>query len=116
MKKLFTLLILIACFSTTWAQKTISGKVSDAVTGELLPSVSIVVEGRSTGTVSDLDGKYILTIPAEGGTLTFSFVGYIAQKVEIGNQTTLDIALIADETILGEAIFMLSIRSIRGAM
>ena len=102
MKKLFTLLILIACFSTTWAQNTISGKVSDAVTGELLPSVSIVVEGTTTGTVSDLDGKYTLTIPVKGGTLTFSFVGYISQKVAIGNQTILDIALIADETILGE--------------
>ncbi len=106
MKKFFTFLLLISCFSTVWAQRTLSGKVSDAVTGESLPSVSIVLDGTTKGTITDLDGNYTLDVPKEGGTLTFSFVGYIAQKVAIGNQTKLDISLIGDSKLLDEVVAM----------
>ncbi len=105
MKKILTILILFACFSTaTFAQRTITGKVSDAVTGELLPSVSIVLDGTTKGTITDLDGNYTLDVPKEGGTLTFSFVGYINQKVAIGNQSKLDISLISDAKVLDEVV------------
>ena len=82
MKKTLFILLLFTCFSTAiYAQRTLTGKVSDAVTGETLPSVSIVLDGTTKGTITDLDGNYTLDVPKEGGTLTFSFVGYINQKV-----------------------------------
>src|SRR5690606_1347282 len=52
---------------------TVTGTVSDQ-NGKPLPGVTIVVEGSSTGTVSDIEGKYTLSVP-EGSTLVFSFVG-----------------------------------------
>ncbi len=78
--------------------------MSDAVTGELLPSVSIVLDGTTKGTLTDLDGNYTLDVPKEGGTLSFSFVGYVTQKVAIGNQSVLDINLVSDAKLLDEVV------------
>ncbi len=105
MKKVLTIIILFACFATTtFAQRTLTGKVSDAVTGELLPSVSIVLDGTTKGTLTDLDGNYTLDVPKEGGTLSFSFIGYITQKVAIGNQSILEIKLVSDAKLLDEVV------------
>ena len=81
---------------------TISGKVSDS-NGEPLVGASVVLKGTSTGTVTDIDGKFQLTVPDNKGTLVFSFVGYEAQDVVIGNQTTIDITL-AEGSSLNEVI------------
>ena len=55
------------------AQRTVSGKVTDD-TGEALPGVNVVIKGTTTGTTTDLDGNYRLSVD-EGATLVFSFVG-----------------------------------------
>ncbi|MBL7817767.1 MAG: TonB-dependent receptor [Saprospiraceae bacterium] len=105
MKKILTLIFFFGCFSSALiAQRTVTGKVTDALTGESLPSVSIVLDGTTKGTISDLDGNFSLNVPTEGGTLTFSFVGYVAQKVSIGNQSKFDIALISDSKVLDEVV------------
>ena len=105
MKKVLTFFLLFTCFATaTFAQRTLTGKVSDAVTGELLPSVSIVLDGTTKGTLTDLDGNFTLEVPKEGGTLSFSCVGYVTQKVAIGNQSVLDINLRTDATLLDEVV------------
>jgi TonB-dependent starch-binding outer membrane protein SusC len=105
MKKILTTLLLFVGFTTVmWAQRTITGKISDAATGETLPSVSIVLDGTTKGTISDVDGNFTLNVPNEGGTLTFTFVGYITQKVSIGNQSKFDIALASDTKVLDEVV------------
>ena len=105
MKKHLTILLLFLGFSTAmWAQRTLTGKVNDAATGETLPSVSIVLDGTTKGTVSDIEGNFSLNVPKEGGTLTFTFVGYITQKVAIGNQSKFDISLVSDAKILDEVV------------
>jgi TonB-dependent starch-binding outer membrane protein SusC len=105
MTRVLTFFLLFTCFATaTFAQRTLTGKVSDAVTGVLLPSVSIVLDGTTKGTLTDLDGNFTLDVPKEGGTLSFSFVGYVTQKVAIGNQSVLDINLRTDATLLDEVV------------
>lgn len=105
MKKHLTFLLLFVGFATSvWAQRTITGKVNDAATGETLPSVSIVLDGTTKGTVSDIEGNFSLNVPTEGGVLTFTFVGFITQKVTIGNQSKFDISLIADAQVLDEVV------------
>ncbi len=106
MKKILITLLFFANFTTViLAQRTVTGKISDAVTGESLPSVSIVLDGTTKGTISDLDGNFSLAVPKDGGTLTITFVGYITQKVSIGNQSKFDIALTSDSKVLdGEVV------------
>jgi TonB-linked SusC/RagA family outer membrane protein len=83
----------------------ISGKVqSDA--GESLPGVSVLVKGTNTGTVTDADGKYMLSVPDEQaqGTLVFSFIGYMTQEVAISGRTTVDIIMQPDVQTLSEVV------------
>ena len=74
------------------AQRTISGKISDAQ-GEPLIGASIVVKGTSSGAVTDLNGQYTVSVPANAKTLVFSFIGYSTKEVSIGDATALDVIL-----------------------
>ena len=78
-------------------QKTISGKVTDS-SGTGLPGVSVVVKGTTTGTITDVNGKYTIPGPAANAVLQFTFVGMKMQEVPIGGKTTINIVLV-EETI-----------------
>lgn len=71
---------------------TVSGTVTSASTNEALPGVSIVVKGTGSGTVSNADGKYSISVPAEA-TLIFSFIGYTPQEIAVKGKTLINIAL-----------------------
>lgn len=79
---LFLIVALLSAFSLYAQQvKKVSGTVTDASTGETLIGVSVVEPGTANGTVTDIDGKYSLDV--SGQTLTFSYVGYNKQTVNI---------------------------------
>ena len=78
-------------------QNTITGVVTDQ-TGEPLPGVTIMVAGTSTGTISDIDGNFRLTLPANATMLQFSFVGMQTQEIPIAGRTRFDVVM-QDETI-----------------
>ncbi|KAA6439516.1 SusC/RagA family TonB-linked outer membrane protein [Dyadobacter flavalbus] len=75
--------------------RNISGKVLDEK-GVPLPGVSIVVKGSKTGTATNTEGAYQLSVPDAGGVLIFSYVGYTPQEVALGNQSTYDITMTPD--------------------
>src|SRR5690606_17924612 len=81
---------------------TVSGTVVDN-NGEPIPGVTVSVPGTSTGTATDLDGRYALTVP-EGSTLVFSFIGFETQQVEVGDRSVIDITLMEDMTSLDEVV------------
>lgn len=85
------------------ADKTLKGKVTDKETGDGLPGVNVVLKGTSTGTTTDGEGNYTLSVP-DNATLVFSFVGYISQEAVVGNRTTLDLALESDSKALSEVV------------
>jgi len=86
------------------AQQTVlSGKVTDSSSGESLPGVSIVVEGTTIGTITNFDGNFTLNVN-KGNTVVFSFVGYKSQRVVVGDQTKLSIALVVDNAELDEVV------------
>lgn len=89
--------------TTIRADKTIKGKITDKETGDGLPGVNVVVKGTSSGTTTDGEGSYTLSVP-DNATLVFSFVGYISQEVVVGNRTSLDISLAADSKALSEVV------------
>jgi len=85
-------------------QSRVTGTVTDAATGEPLAGVNVVLEGTTTGIMTDLSGKYSLAVPNLKGTLQFSFIGYIARKIPINGMTVIDIALESDITALEEIV------------
>nr|WKN34768.1 SusC/RagA family TonB-linked outer membrane protein [Tunicatimonas sp. TK19036] len=87
-----------------YAQSTVSGQVTSSEDGSGLPGVNVIVKGTSAGTVTDIDGNYRLSVPQNGTTLTFSFIGYQSQDVEIGSRSTIDLKLIPDTKQLSEVV------------
>ncbi|WP_460981323.1 SusC/RagA family TonB-linked outer membrane protein [Spirosoma fluminis] len=81
----------------------ITGRVVDEKSNPL-PGVTIVLKGTSTGTTTNADGVYMLSVPASTGTLTFSFIGYTSQDVVINNRSTIDVSLVPAATELNEVV------------
>lgn len=101
MRKIILFLgVFLLGFSFTFAQKTISGKVTNKDDGSALPGVTVAVKGTTTATFTDVSGIYKLSVPATATTLTFSFVGMTTQEIEIGTKTTIDIILESSATNL----------------
>lgn len=94
--KVFLLLMLLTAASTAFAQSVkVTGIVSDASNGEPMPFASVVLKGTSTGTMTDLNGSYSITVPSDG-TLVFSSIGYTTQEVAVGGRGTINITLSPD--------------------
>ena len=72
--------------------RNISGTVIDK-DGVPLPGVTVILKGTTVGTITDVSGKFQLTIPEDAQTLQFSFVGMTTQEVPIGNQTVFNITM-----------------------
>jgi TonB-dependent starch-binding outer membrane protein SusC len=83
-------------------EKNVTGKVLDE-NGAPLPGATVLVVGSNTGTVTDLDGNYSLTVP-DGATLLFSYIGYEPKRVVVGDQSIINVSLKVDSTSLDEVI------------
>lgn len=83
---------------------TITGSVTDAMDDSPIPGVNVIVQGTSIGSVTDIDGEYTIDVPEGNDVLTFSYVGYQKQNIEIGNRSTIDVALQQDVEELSEIV------------
>ena len=97
-------IFLISAVCLGWAsialgQRTLTGAVTDADTGEPLIGANILIVGTSSGTVTDFDGKYELEVSENAKQLEFSYTGYTPQLVEIGNRSTIDLQLSAGQVL-----------------
>ena len=81
----------------------ITGTITDAF-GDPLPGVNVVVKGTSIGVVTDLNGRYSITVPNRDAILQFSFVGYVTQEVVIGAQNAININLSEDTKAIEEVV------------
>ncbi len=105
-RKSVTLALLLFGFavSLTYAQqRTVTGLVSSAEEGPI-PGVNIIIQGTVTGAVSDVDGNYTINVPGPDAVLVFSSIGYATQSVTVGDQTTINVMLLADVTSLDEIV------------
>lgn len=97
--------LVFSVMATVNAQnRTISGTILDAALGDPVPGATVLVKGTTRGTATDLDGKFTLQLQAGDQTLVISFVGYLTQEIEIGNQTTITVNLEEDIQSLQEAV------------
>ncbi len=96
-----TLLVAMVMFmcSGAFAQKTITGTVTDNDTKEPLIGASVLVTGTSSGTVTDLDGQYSLTLPDGAESITISYTGFSTQSITLGAATVIDVALSPGELL-----------------
>lgn len=91
-------------FTLTRLERRISGKVTSAEDGQPLPGVSILLKGTTTGTVTDSEGRYALSIPDAGGTLVFSYVGFVTQEIAVGTSNEINITMVADVRALEQVV------------
>jgi Ca-activated chloride channel homolog len=95
----FFLVLLTNC--SLFAQRTITGTVGDAK-GEPIVGASVLVKGTTTGTVTDIDGKFSIAVPKDAQKLVFSFVGYKTQEITLGANNVINVNL--EESQLQEVV------------
>ena len=84
-------------------QLQITGVVKDT-NGEPMIGVTVMVKGTGTGTITDIDGKYSVSVPGNKSVLTFSFVGYTTKEVTVGNQKSINVTLSEDSKMIDEVV------------
>lgn len=99
----YLLICLFFGLTDTFAQKAISGKVTDE-SGLGLPGANVLVKGNKTVTVTDIDGKYQITTPNGNATLVFSYVGFQSKEVNANNQSTINVSLKVEGSALNEVV------------
>lgn len=105
LKSVFVLTCLLLSTSVAMAQtKTVTGTVTDSF-NEPLIGASILVKGTSTGAVTDMDGKYSISV-TPNDVLVFSYVGYEKQEIKVGQQTVINVTLKDDSQMLAETVII----------
>lgn len=101
---LSTVVFLLLSAMLSAQERTISGQVSDAKTGETLIGVSLMIKGSTKGTSTDANGKFSLSVSGNNAVLIAKYVGYKAQEVNVGSQTQVNVKLIPNENELNEVV------------
>ena len=105
LKSVFVLTCLLLSTSVAMAQtKTVTGTVTDSF-NEPLIGASILVKGTSTGAVTDMNGKYSISV-TPNDVLVFSYVGYEKQEIKVGQQTVINVTLKDDSQMLAETVII----------
>lgn len=97
------MLILLLSSAFIYAQKTVSGTVSDK-SGVPLAGASVIVKGTSNGTSTDFDGNYSLNVQENSDVLLISYIGFKSVEITVGNQTTISVSLEEDAESLDEVV------------
>lgn len=102
----FISLFVLAGFSTLLSQtRTITGTVTSATEGEgALPGVTVTVKGTTTGTVTDINGKFSLSVPQNTVVLIFSYIGMKKQEVPVTGQNEINVVMESDVLGLDEVV------------
>jgi len=105
MRKNIVLMIFLLLTSTAiFAQLRITGTVLDAETGETLPGATIMIEGKTIGASTDIDGKFSIEVSGPTDVLIVSFIGYNKEKIVVGTQTSIRVLLSKETTVLEDVI------------
>ena len=90
-------------FGSMFAQQNVSGVVTGDI-GELLPGVSVVVKGTTTGVSTDFDGNYSIEVPNGESVLVFSYIGMETQEVAVGGRQTVNVTMQTSSEALDEVV------------
>ncbi|MBS9462592.1 TonB-dependent receptor [Flagellimonas sp. 389] len=101
-RKLIMVVVLLVNIQLFAQEISVTGTVTD-VNNTPIPGANIIVLNTTRGTQTDFDGNYAITV-SSGETLQFSYIGYGAKTVTITDQTTVDITLLEDTSVLDEVV------------
>lgn len=96
------ILLLFACLGAYAQDRVLTGRVVDA-TGTAMPGVNVIKKGTATGTATDANGEFSLSVTSDD-ILQISFIGYKTQEILVGNQTTLNVTIEEDFETLDEVV------------
>jgi TonB-dependent starch-binding outer membrane protein SusC len=104
-KKLLISFVILLCliFKVSAQDGTISGKITSSEDGSALPGVSISVKGTSKGVVTDGNGMFKISAPANS-TLRFSYVGFNTQMIAVNNRSVVNVSLVSNVADLDEVV------------
>ncbi len=103
-KKFYYFLLMLFISISAFAQHGVKGTITDVKTGEPLAGVNVVVKGStSTGTISDANGVFTLSVPANS-VLVFSYIGYLSQEVSVKGKSSVNVSLSEDVEALDEVV------------
>jgi TonB-linked SusC/RagA family outer membrane protein len=98
----FIAAFLLSAFAAN-AQHTVQGKITDE-NGDPLIGVNVVEKGTMTGTVTNVDGNYEITVSGPNATLNMSFVGYLQEEVAVDGRSVIDVTLLPDIKSINEVV------------
>jgi TonB-linked SusC/RagA family outer membrane protein len=100
-----SIVVMLMFFSTLGMAQLLSvkGKVAEAETGLPIPGANVVLKGTTTGVITDINGNFILSVPAKG-TLVFSFIGFKSQEVPVAGKKEINVSLTAETIGLEEVV------------
>lgn len=102
---LLAVIIILSATSLVFSQsRIVRGIVTSSEDGEPIPGVTVVIRGTTQGTISDFDGKYEISVPADRNILVFRFVGLQAQEIAVGNQASINVTMAPELTSLSEVV------------
>lgn len=103
-KRLSLLLLSFLLLSYVHGQIVVTGTVIDGEFGGGLPGANVVVKGTTTGTSTDIDGKYTIKVPDENAVLVFSSIGFASQSFKVGDKRVIDLTLKKDIKQIEEVV------------
>jgi len=103
MKKILFFVFLLGLNLQIIAQVTVQGTVKSATDRSALPGVTVLLKGTTTGTITDLNGHYSISVP-KNGTLVFSYVGFKSQEFTIGTLTQINVTMVESAKGLQEVV------------
>jgi iron complex outermembrane receptor protein len=101
--KMFLCCLTIICIQHAFAQKIITGKVTDAK-GNVVQNASILIKGNKTGTTTDAAGGFKINIPASANTIVVSYVGFATQEINVADKTNVEVVLAQQANNLNDVV------------
>lgn len=107
MRKIYLFVMCMICAFTVFAQQTrrVEGKVTDQNDGTPLIGVSVQVKGTKVGATTNQDGRYSINVPSDvKSTLVFSYIGYLARELNVGDKGVINLTLAEDSNLLNDVV------------
>jgi len=102
-KAVAMLLFALVGFVCNAQEIAVRGRISED-SGQPLIGATVALRGTSSGSVTDTDGNFSITVPSESAVLIISYIGYVTQEITVGNQRKLEIVLKLNANLLNETV------------
>ncbi|RYY99575.1 MAG: SusC/RagA family TonB-linked outer membrane protein, partial [Chitinophagaceae bacterium] len=112
--KLCFSLLFCLCALFSWAQtRPVTGRVTSDSTREALGGVTVTLKGARRSVTTNNDGRFSIDAPQNGGTLQFSYVGYNARELSIGNRSNIEVTLTASSSSVLNDVVVIGYQTVR---